>query len=170
MSSKKFVVARKKIFGDRIKAVRQHLKIAQNIFAEQLKTSAGYISEIESGKTNPGVDLMEALKNVYNVNINWLITGIGGMFETSYETETTEPMRFAEREAKYAPDVQQFLDAAEEILLSNNETVKTALKSNIVAFHYAVKRDKEVRKLQRDVDAMKKIINPENPNTKAKGE
>jgi transcriptional regulator with XRE-family HTH domain len=167
MSSKKFVDARKKIFGDRIRTIRQHLKIAQNIFAEELKTSAGYISEIESGKTNPGIDLMEALKNVYHVNINWLLTGIGGMFETSHISEYEG---VAEQIGNYEPDIDQLLKAAEDILRSDNETVKSALKSNIIAFHYTVKCDKEIKILKRDVDAMKKILNPGAPNTKAKGD
>lgn len=167
MSSKKFVDARKKIFGDRIKAIRQHFKIAQNIFAEQLKTSAGYISEIESGKTNPGIDLMEALKNIYHVNINWLLTGIGDMFETSHASEYEG---VAEHAGAYGSDIDELLQATENILRSDNETIKSALKSNIIAFHYTVKCDKELENLKRDVDAMKKIINPKSPNIKARGD
>lgn len=166
MSSKKFADERKKIFGDRIKAIRNSLGLAQNAFAERINSSPGFISEIENGLKMPGTDMLASLKQILRVNINWFITGIGDMFETSYAPEVEG---VAEHAGTYEPDINDLLKATADILRSDNETIKSALKSNIIAFHYTVKCDKELENLKRDVDAMKKIINPKGPNTKAKG-
>jgi len=165
MSSKKLADERKKIFGNRLKEIRNYLGLAQNTFAEQINASAGFISEIENGLKMPGTDILASLKQNLHVNINWFITGIGDMFETSYAPEAEG---VAEPVESYAQDIKDLLKAAADILRSDNETIKSALKSNIIAFHYTVKCDKEIKTLKRDVDAMKKILNPGAPNTKAK--
>ncbi|MEO5358426.1 MAG: helix-turn-helix domain-containing protein [Nitrospirae bacterium YQR-1] len=66
--------------GSRIKRIRKAKKLTQRIFAQELETSAGYISEIESGKKLPGSELMVSLMRRFNININWLLSGLGEMF------------------------------------------------------------------------------------------
>jgi len=69
----------KKTLGDRIKEVRQANNLTQQAFAISLNTSAGYISEIEAGKKIPGSEFLISLKRVYQIDIDWLLTGEGEM-------------------------------------------------------------------------------------------
>jgi len=66
--------------GNRIKDIRKHLRITQKEMAAQLKMSACYLSEIESGKGNPGHTFFYKLSNRYHVNLNYLFHGDGEMF------------------------------------------------------------------------------------------
>jgi transcriptional regulator with XRE-family HTH domain len=180
MSSKKFPIERKKIIGDRIKAIRDHFGMAQNVFAERIESSPGFISQIENGLKMPGMDILISLKQILNVNINWLITGIGEMFETSYDTETAEvkkPPKTAD-----SPEITHLLNAVREIFASKNESIKTALKTMVIAFHGTItndakienlkgeakERDRHIVELERNVETLMKVVNPAGPNTNAK--
>ncbi|MBF0534862.1 MAG: helix-turn-helix transcriptional regulator [Nitrospirae bacterium] len=66
--------------GSRIKKIRTGENLTQRLFAKELETSAGYISELESGKKLPGTDIMLSLMRRFNININWLLSGLGDTF------------------------------------------------------------------------------------------
>jgi len=68
------------MINERIKTIRKVLKLSQTDMAKNLETSSGYISEIETGKITPGGAFMQKIHERYNVNINWLLSGKGGMF------------------------------------------------------------------------------------------
>jgi transcriptional regulator with XRE-family HTH domain len=78
MSRKKIDIS-KKILGDRLKKFRIAQSLTQKAFAKSLGTAGGYISEIESGKTTPGSNLLISLLRVFNINLRWLLTGEGEM-------------------------------------------------------------------------------------------
>jgi hypothetical protein len=54
------------------------------------------ISETETGKNKPSPNLMLALLNIYNLNLNWLLTGEGEMFIRDQEELPTEKKNFGE--------------------------------------------------------------------------
>lgn len=66
--------------GQRIKDVRIALRLQQKDMAARLDTRQGYLSEIESGKANPGPDFFLKLSSEFNVNLNYVFRGIGDMF------------------------------------------------------------------------------------------
>lgn len=57
-------------FGERLRSLRTDLGLSQRDFANSLKVSPGYLSEVESGIKKPGFDLIEALKNIYGIDLN----------------------------------------------------------------------------------------------------
>lgn len=67
--------------GARLKQARISMHYSQQHFANRLNTSTGFISEIESGKKLPGVQLLHSLWRNFNLNTNWLLTGKGSMFD-----------------------------------------------------------------------------------------
>lgn len=69
--------------GARLKKVRLFLNLNQQSFASYLHTSTGFLSEVESGKKLPGVQLIHSLKRKFNIDTNWLLTGRGTMFESN---------------------------------------------------------------------------------------
>ena len=66
--------------GERIEKVRTHLGLNQVLFAKRLGTSQGVISNYEKGARAPSIKFLKTLREVFQVNINWLLTGEGPMF------------------------------------------------------------------------------------------
>ena len=67
--------------GSRIREVRQKAKLTQAQFAEKVKISRGYLSEIEKGKTKPSNLVLLAVRNVFAVKRQWLETGEGILYD-----------------------------------------------------------------------------------------
>ncbi len=74
------------MIGERLKQIRQVLGIKQVDLAKVLKINPSAISQMESGRTNPSLETLSELVVNYNVNLHWLITGIGKMFNTANDT------------------------------------------------------------------------------------
>jgi len=66
--------------GERIKAARKELNIQQKEMAAVLDVSSSHLSEIEAGKSNPSTEFYLKLSQMYNVSIEYLFHGRGGMF------------------------------------------------------------------------------------------
>ncbi len=66
--------------GKRTKAVRLRLGLTQYEFAKKLSVSDAFVSMVEKAKNQPGKKMLTAMTNVFNVNINWVLTGQGTMF------------------------------------------------------------------------------------------
>ena len=67
-------------FSKRLKELRQKLNITQNDFAKACDVKLTAISKYETGLVKPGFDMLYKIASVYNVNLNWLILGIGEIF------------------------------------------------------------------------------------------
>lgn len=70
---------------NRIKTVRETLKLSQREFGEKLGVSRDVISNIEYGRVQPKELLLNHMCQLYNINEAWLKTGEGEMFKTSEE-------------------------------------------------------------------------------------
>lgn len=65
---------------NRIKAVRESLKLSQRAFGEKLGLSRDVINNIELGRVQPKELFLNHMCRVYKVNECWLETGEGEMF------------------------------------------------------------------------------------------
>lgn len=65
----------------RIKEIRTCKKLSQVRFAKALGVTSASISYYESGSRRPEFSFLNALSEVYSVNVNWLLTGEGEMFQ-----------------------------------------------------------------------------------------
>lgn len=74
---------------NKIKAIREALKLSQREFGEKLGVSRDVISNIEYGRVQPKELLLRHICQLYRVNEHWLQTGEGEMFEGNPE-ETTK--------------------------------------------------------------------------------
>ncbi|RXK00457.1 transcriptional regulator [Arcobacter sp. CECT 8986] len=61
--------------------IRKKLGFNQTDFAEKLETSQNLISKYEKGQVELPLKIINNLHKVFNININWLLTGYGEMFE-----------------------------------------------------------------------------------------
>lgn len=79
----------------RLKNLRNILKLSIDKMAEELETNNYKIRDCENKKQKISNDLLEKIGIVYNVNLNWLITGKGEIFikeekEINYKEENIE--------------------------------------------------------------------------------
>ena len=65
--------------GNRIKKVRQMLNKSQQELADELGVTKQAISNIETGKSAPGLNLLNKLLFDYGVNLNYIIGGLGNI-------------------------------------------------------------------------------------------
>lgn len=75
LSSKKIAIIET---GKRIRHVRG--QDPQKEFAKRLGYSPSYLSEVESGKTKPSLELLVRISQITNYSLHWLLTGEGPMF------------------------------------------------------------------------------------------
>jgi len=68
------------MYSENLKKIRLELKISAQKFADSLNVSRGSIVQYETGKRKPSYEFIEALHNLYNVNLNWFVSGQGEMF------------------------------------------------------------------------------------------
>ena len=70
---------------NRIKAVREALKLSQREFGERLGVSRDVISNIEYERVQPKDLFLLHICQMYRVNEHWLKTGEGEMFDSDPE-------------------------------------------------------------------------------------
>ena len=66
--------------NQRLKQVREALKMKQKEFAERLSIKQGTLSDIERGRISVSAKISDALIQNFDVNAGWLHTGVGDIF------------------------------------------------------------------------------------------
>ena len=64
---------------DRIKQIREHFGLSQAHFAQRIQKSPGFISLVETGKSDVFEETIATICSVLPVNKEWLLTGEGEM-------------------------------------------------------------------------------------------
>lgn len=72
----------KKEIGIRFATFRQMVAKSRSEFAEEADLPTEYISQIEMGTILPGIISMEYFYREYGVNLTWLVTGNGNIFQS----------------------------------------------------------------------------------------
>lgn len=72
---------------ERIKAIRESLRLSQREFGERLGVSRDVISNLEYGRVAPKELFLKHICDVYDVNEHWLISGEGEMFHPTPKTD-----------------------------------------------------------------------------------
>ena len=67
-------------YGDKIRTVREKLKITQKEMAKSLEISQSYLSAIESGKMQVNAKVIFGLERIFGVKTEWLYEGDGDVF------------------------------------------------------------------------------------------
>jgi len=68
------------MLNERLRTVRNQKKLSQREFAEILGIGLKSWQQYESGVNIPGGKVLEALLTKCNINVNWLLTGMGQMY------------------------------------------------------------------------------------------
>ena len=64
---------------DRVREIREHFGLSQAQFAQRINKSPGFISLVETGRSNMSEEVLERICTVYGVNEEWLREGKGTM-------------------------------------------------------------------------------------------
>ncbi|EJF81067.1 helix-turn-helix domain-containing protein [Bartonella doshiae] len=75
----------KTIFGKRLRYVRLALgDPSREALAKSFSMTKNSIAFYERGEREPNLSVLQTYRTMYGVNINWLLTGQGKMFDTEY--------------------------------------------------------------------------------------
>lgn len=66
--------------NERLKLLRCSKKLTQEDFASKLGLSRNFIAQVEAGSRNPSERTIRDICNVYKVNYQWLVNGLGEMY------------------------------------------------------------------------------------------
>ena len=72
-------------YGEKLKQIRQKLLLTQDEFAGALEMKSRAYAAYERNENKPPLFMLEMLCNDYDVNLNWLISGKGNMFNSAPE-------------------------------------------------------------------------------------
>lgn len=89
-----------KLIGERIKRVRQSRTMTQEVLAERLNVSIGYVSQVERGVTKISLDLLGAICAVLDCDIAGLVAESALDSNTYVESELLEEIRGLDRKKK----------------------------------------------------------------------
>ena len=92
--------------NQRIKEVRQTLKLSQARFAKEILISNGYIAGIELGNRNVNDRIIKLVCVTFHVREEWLRTGVGEMFEQGDAGTAGQVMRIFQ---ELRPEFQQYV-------------------------------------------------------------
>lgn len=71
--------------GLRIRQIRKDNKLSQETLARKVGYCHQQICCIEKGRTKPSNELLLKISSLFNVNIEWLMTGTGEMYKESLD-------------------------------------------------------------------------------------
>lgn len=73
--------------GERIKLVRRNAGLNQTIFGNKIGVTQVTITNYERNKETPSKRTLIAIANTFNINLEWLESGVGEMDTTKSELE-----------------------------------------------------------------------------------
>jgi len=129
-----------------IKKIREKTGLNGTIFGEKIGISQSYLSEIENLKSKPNKTLLLAISYVYNISMEWILTGKGEMTRQGAECDT-----FIYKEGMPLDDdpiIAQLLEGAKKVLKSGNPVAFEALERNIRYFVHAVETEKRLKNIE----------------------
>ena len=74
--------------NERIREVREYLKLSRNDFGERLGMSGDSINNLERGRVVIKDFIIKLISQEFNVDKNWLRTGEGSMFTLELDEDT----------------------------------------------------------------------------------
>lgn len=112
-------------FSERLKSLRKAKDISQVKLADELGVSSGIIGMYESGKRKPSYEMLEALADFFNVDIDYLMgkedrstyyfdPEVAEMAQRAYEDPDTRLLLYASRDLS-KEDMQYVLDLVKRL-------------------------------------------------------
>lgn len=118
----------KEQMGQRFRKFREAIGKTQVQLAKELKVYQSTITNMEAGKTYPGIKYLHQLGKNYRLNADWIVNDTGKMFDDS-------PVIPIERIEKYSHLLELMqVPVVEQLILARLEEVKVIAKEEIKHF------------------------------------
>ena len=109
------------VIHQRITRVRKHKGMSQKEFSTTIGISQSYLSEVESGKSKPSLELLSGIVNRFSdINADWLLTGRGEMQNLSPTEGLADDFKIVQRIEQLTPNQRQMVLALTNELLKSN--------------------------------------------------
>jgi len=137
--------------GKRLRLIRENIGITQADLGEKLGIQFQHVSKYERGETVPTWENLIKLNDLYDININWLLTGKGKMFISAitYSNNHKGAMKFV-KDIQADSQIDEILEE-----LRNDHDLKT------LVYDY-IKNYRQLRittsRLKNKVNQMKKKL------------
>jgi len=134
-------------FGERLKARRDLLGLTQDYLAQKTGISRAAIQAYESGKIPKG-DYLLILSDLLDCSIDWLLKGTEAR-ESAPSVAQPEPQAAPAPAPQPEDDFKMTEMVTMTVEVLESETIyRTALASNIRAFHQAVRSERTLARLE----------------------
>jgi transcriptional regulator with XRE-family HTH domain len=108
--------------------IRKILGLNQTEFAEKLETSQNLISKYEKGQVELPFKIINNLNKVFNININWLLTNTGNMFNE----ESKDSLFVSEPKIKYNSFEEELLKDIKKLSQKRQEYYYHRIKADLI--------------------------------------
>ena len=142
---------------NRLKQLRKVLNFSQAKFAEKIGLKQGTLGDIETGKNNLTDRNFDTICRVFNVNPEWLRSGVGEMFNVPAEKDLLD--KLAEEKG---------LDARDMVLIQSIIDLPASVREGVIDWALNLARElnaqhstpleKEVQRLKVENTALKKYL------------
>lgn len=114
-------------------------------FADSVEINSKTFHTYLNGRT-PNADVLFSICRKYNVNLNWLVAGIGPKYITAQgEPHALDP----------DPEIADLMKGAQRVLTSGNPIAFDALERNIRYFDHAIAAEKRADEMAKEIQEMK---------------
>ena len=100
--------------GERFLLIREYTGLNQADFSNKIGISQSFLSAVERNAKIPGSDILIVLKNLFDVDGNWLLTGDGDMFKKPHEPAIKKPLS-ANTELLNEPFKEEFAQLKQQV-------------------------------------------------------
>ena len=81
------------MFSKRLQTVRKRLQLSQEEISTQIGISYRAYSSYERGERKPSIEILEMFVIKFNINLNWLVAGVGEMFNAPQFNAVKDELR-----------------------------------------------------------------------------
>jgi transcriptional regulator with XRE-family HTH domain len=119
----------KQAMANRLEAFRKAKKLKQNVLAQTLGVTTGFMSNVLSGRSDMTKSFLQALaKSFQELNIDWLMHGRGSMLVTDQDSPMGVVQEPAQAYERAAPGVFALADALLSGIASRLEVLEQELE------------------------------------------
>ena len=143
--------------NEKLKLIRKALKLTQKEFAKKLGITDSGISRLEKGQNQLTDQMIRSICREFNVNYDWLVSGIGKMFVDIPQTAIDELCSQYDLNDFDRVLIQEYLKMPVEFRKALNDYIRNVMKR--------VSDDDPQAKINKEVEAYRKELEIEASHT-----
>lgn len=106
---------------DRVRKIRKDAGLTQQAFAQELGTNQNTVTHYETGRRNLSGISAKSISDKFNVNIDWLLKGIGEPYNKPPENNMVA--KAAQLLGEHDPVFEAFIETYSKLTPTNKEAV-----------------------------------------------